>query len=232
MVRQRRRNHQLRLPGYRRYADSRDSADRCLHLRACRSQRGLRKHRTESHRGSRPEGHDHRGSGSRRLRSRVRRRAAYVAKTFTTKRAVVAPRRSNSSFRRKWTKSRMEKSPSSVPTLKDLGPGKRTPLAIFVEVAGRQMQQDFEPILERQIHHLINFAQGMMHIGQRDIAWVRIAKGAVEKGLSLSHIGSILHAKLHQGLRYHSGQGASDGLHRGRGSDQDSQTGSRQIQRT
>ncbi len=84
------------------------------------------------------------------------------------------------------------------PDLKDLGPGKRTPLAIFVEVAGRQMQPDFEPILERQIHHLINFAQGMMHIGQRDIAWVRIAKGAVEKGLSLSHIGSILHAKLHQ----------------------------------
>jgi len=37
-----------------------------------------------------------------------------------------------------------------------------------------------------------------MHIGQRDIAWVRIGKGAVEKGFSLSHIGSILHAKYHQ----------------------------------
>jgi acetyl-CoA synthase len=38
-------------------------------------------------------------------------------------------------------------------------------------VAGREMQDDFEPILERQIHHLINYAQGVMHIGQRDIAW-------------------------------------------------------------
>ena len=60
------------------------------------------------------------------------------------------------------------------------------------------MQEDFEPILERQIHHLINYAQGTMHIGQRDIAWVRIAKAAVDKGFELKHIGSILHAKFHQ----------------------------------
>ncbi|AFM22977.1 acetyl-CoA decarbonylase/synthase complex subunit alpha/beta [Desulfomonile tiedjei] len=84
------------------------------------------------------------------------------------------------------------------PDLKDIEAGTRVPLGILVEVAGRKMQSDFEPILERQIHHLINYAQGLMHIGQRDIAWVRIGKGAVEKGFSLSHIGSILHAKLHQ----------------------------------
>jgi len=84
------------------------------------------------------------------------------------------------------------------PDLKDMQPGTRVPLGILVEVAGRKMQSDFEPILERQIHHLINYAQGLMHIGQRDIAWVRIGKGAVEKGLSLKHIGSILHAKYHQ----------------------------------
>jgi acetyl-CoA synthase len=84
------------------------------------------------------------------------------------------------------------------PDLKDIEAGTRVPLGILVEVAGRKMQSDFEPILERQIHHLINYAQGLMHIGQRDIAWVRIGKGAVEKGFNLSHIGSILHAKLHQ----------------------------------
>jgi CO dehydrogenase/acetyl-CoA synthase beta subunit len=50
------------------------------------------------------------------------------------------------------------------------------PLGIFIQVAGREMQEDFEPILERQIHHLINYAQGIMHIGQRDIAWVRVAR--------------------------------------------------------
>jgi acetyl-CoA synthase len=84
------------------------------------------------------------------------------------------------------------------PELSDIEPGSRLPMAIAVEVAGREMQDDFEPILERQIHHLINYAQGVMHIGQRDIAWIRIAKQAVEKGFKLHHIGDILHAKLHQ----------------------------------
>jgi acetyl-CoA synthase len=60
------------------------------------------------------------------------------------------------------------------------------------------MQEDYEPILERQIHHLINYAQGVMHIGQRDIAWLRVSKSAVEKGFRLHHIGVLLHAKLHQ----------------------------------
>ncbi len=84
------------------------------------------------------------------------------------------------------------------PELTDVKAGSRMPLAIAVEVAGRQMQDDYEPILERQIHHLINYAQGLMHIGQRDIAWLRVSKQAVEKGFKLSHIGTILHAKLHQ----------------------------------
>ncbi|OHD68110.1 MAG: CO dehydrogenase/CO-methylating acetyl-CoA synthase complex subunit beta [Spirochaetes bacterium RBG_16_49_21] len=84
------------------------------------------------------------------------------------------------------------------PDIKDVKPGSQLPLAIYAEVAGRQMQPDFEPILERQIHHLVNYAQGTMHIGQRDIAWLRVSKQAVEKGFNLSHLGSILHAKFHQ----------------------------------
>ncbi|MBI4282943.1 MAG: CO dehydrogenase/CO-methylating acetyl-CoA synthase complex subunit beta, partial [Chloroflexi bacterium] len=84
------------------------------------------------------------------------------------------------------------------PELADIPAGSRLPLAIAVEVAGRGMQDDYEPILERQIHHLINYAQGLMHIGQRDIAWLRVSKQAVEKGFKLYDIGVILHAKLHQ----------------------------------
>ncbi len=84
------------------------------------------------------------------------------------------------------------------PDITDIPAGSRLPLAIVVEVAGREMQEDYEPILERQIHHLINYAQGVMHIGQRDIAWLRVSKQAVEKGFRLSHIGTLLHAKLHQ----------------------------------
>lgn len=84
------------------------------------------------------------------------------------------------------------------PDIDSIQPPAKLPLAILVEVAGRKMQEDFEPILERQIHHLINYAQGIMHIGQRDIAWLRISKGAVAKGFKLADLGKVLHAKLHQ----------------------------------
>ncbi|MBF0360674.1 MAG: CO dehydrogenase/CO-methylating acetyl-CoA synthase complex subunit beta [Oligoflexia bacterium] len=70
------------------------------------------------------------------------------------------------------------------------------PLAIWVQVAGRKMQSDFEPILERQIHHLINCAEGIWHMGQRDIVWTRVNKTAFAKGFRLRHYGEILHAKF------------------------------------
>jgi acetyl-CoA synthase len=84
------------------------------------------------------------------------------------------------------------------PDITDVPAGSRLPLGIYVMVAGRQMQEDFLPILERQIHHLVNYAQGLMHIGQRDIAWIRVAKQAVEKGFTLKDLGKILHAMYHK----------------------------------
>lgn len=84
------------------------------------------------------------------------------------------------------------------PDISDIKKGDRLPFGIFIQVAGRKMQEDFEPILERQIHHLVNYAQGIMHIGQRDISWIRIGEQAFGKGFSLKHIGTILHAKFHQ----------------------------------
>ena len=70
-------------------------------------------------------------------------------------------------------------------------------MGIVVEVAGRQMQEDFEPVLERQIHYFVNGASGIQHIGQRDIAWIRISSGAVDKGFDLEHFGKILHSRFH-----------------------------------
>ncbi len=84
------------------------------------------------------------------------------------------------------------------PEITDVPDESHLPLAIVIEVAGREMQEDYEPILERQIHHLINYAQGVWHQGQRNIAWLRISKQAKEKGFRLYHIGALLHAKLHQ----------------------------------
>ena len=76
--------------------------------------------------------------------------------------------------------------------------GGKMPLAIVAEVAGRKMQADFEPVLERQIHTFMNEAQGLWHMGQRNIIWVRISKDAAKAGFKLEHIGSILHAMYHE----------------------------------
>jgi acetyl-CoA synthase len=70
-------------------------------------------------------------------------------------------------------------------------------MGIIIKVAGRQMQEDFEPVLERQIHYFINGASGIQHIGQRDIAWIRISNNAADKGFNLEHFGKILHARYH-----------------------------------
>ncbi|MCX8012577.1 MAG: CO dehydrogenase/CO-methylating acetyl-CoA synthase complex subunit beta, partial [Desulfobacterota bacterium] len=43
------------------------------------------------------------------------------------------------------------------PDITDVEAGSRLPLGIYLMIAGRQMQEDFLPILERQIHHLINY---------------------------------------------------------------------------
>ena len=73
-----------------------------------------------------------------------------------------------------------------------------TDMGIVIQVAGRQMQQDFEPVLERQIHYFINGASGIQHIGQRDIAWIRISNAAADKGFGLESFGKILHARFHE----------------------------------
>ena len=82
------------------------------------------------------------------------------------------------------------------PDVDDVEEGGALPLAIWVEVAGRKMQADFEPILERQIHHLVNGGEGIWHMGQRDIIWIRISKAAKAKGFTIRHLGEILHAKF------------------------------------
>ncbi|MFZ5917621.1 MAG: acetyl-CoA decarbonylase/synthase complex subunit alpha/beta [Chloroflexota bacterium] len=83
------------------------------------------------------------------------------------------------------------------PNFDELPEGGSMDMGILVEVAGRQMQLDFEPVLERQIHYFVNGASGVQHIGQRDIAWIRISKTAVDKGFRLEHFGEILYARMH-----------------------------------
>ncbi len=83
------------------------------------------------------------------------------------------------------------------PDIDSFEEGSKVPLAIVVDVAGRKLQKDFEPVLERQIHHFVNGAEGIQHVGQRDITWIRFSKGAAGKGFTLKHIGDIIHTNLH-----------------------------------
>jgi len=78
------------------------------------------------------------------------------------------------------------------PDIDQAQPGTAMPLGTVVEVAGRSFHEDFESVLERRIHKFVSCASGIMHIGQRDIPWIRVSNEAYQKGLRLSHLGELL----------------------------------------
>ena len=84
------------------------------------------------------------------------------------------------------------------PDVEEAEVGGAMPLGIHIRVAGRRMKTDFEGIFERQMHRYCNAAMGFMHTGQRDQIWCRISKAAYDAGFRLQHIGTIVHAKLHE----------------------------------
>jgi len=79
--------------------------------------------------------------------------------------------------------------------------GGKMPLGMVVEVAGRKMQKDFESVIERKIHQNVNEAQGLFHMGQRDINWIRISKAAKAAGFTLEHLGILQAAMTHHTFR-------------------------------
>jgi len=82
------------------------------------------------------------------------------------------------------------------PEIDDVEEGAKLPLGIEVKIFGRKMQEDFEGVLERRIHYFINYGEGLWHVAQRDLAWLRISKEAVAKGFKFKHYGEILIAKF------------------------------------
>ncbi len=82
--------------------------------------------------------------------------------------------------------------------LDGMNEGDALPLGMIVDVSGRKMQTDFEPILERQFHYFINGVEGIQHNGQRDIAWTRVSKNTFAKGFRLEHFGKVIHARIHE----------------------------------
>ncbi|MDR1580012.1 MAG: CO dehydrogenase/CO-methylating acetyl-CoA synthase complex subunit beta [Synergistaceae bacterium] len=82
------------------------------------------------------------------------------------------------------------------PDIDSVEAGGKMPMGYIVEVAGKSMQPDFEPVFERKIHDFVNRAEGVMHTGQRDIIRIRVSKTAYEAGFRARHIGEILYAQM------------------------------------
>ena len=70
------------------------------------------------------------------------------------------------------------------------------PLATYIEVAGAKMHADFEPVIERKIHHWFNYIEGVMHTGQRNLFRVRINKDAYTQGLRLKDLAEVLYHQV------------------------------------
>lgn len=82
------------------------------------------------------------------------------------------------------------------PDIDEVEPGSNLPLGMWIEVAGRKMNEDFEPVLERRVHDFINHLEGVAHNAQRDILRIRVSKKAVAAGLRLRHFGEIIYSEL------------------------------------
>ena len=78
------------------------------------------------------------------------------------------------------------------PDIKDLEK-KSYPFGIYIEVAGREIEEELEGVIERRIHEYCNYIEGFMHLNQRYDIWLRISKRSVEKGLnSFTYVGKVL----------------------------------------
>ncbi|MDD1666367.1 MAG: CO dehydrogenase/CO-methylating acetyl-CoA synthase complex subunit beta [Methanomicrobiales archaeon] len=82
------------------------------------------------------------------------------------------------------------------PEIGEMKQGSAVPLGILVEVSGKRMRKEFEPVLERRIHNFVNYGEGSWHVAQRNLIWVRLSKEAVAKGVKVEHLGRLIAAKF------------------------------------
>lgn len=82
------------------------------------------------------------------------------------------------------------------PEIDEFEVGTKLSLSYTVEVAGKNMQPDFESVFERKFHSFLNCVEGVMHTGQRDMIRIRISKVDYEAGFKFKHIGEVLYAKI------------------------------------
>jgi len=79
------------------------------------------------------------------------------------------------------------------PDLKDLEPQKSYSFGILVEVAGKNVEEELEGVIERRIHEYVNFIEGFMHLNQRYDIQLRLSKKSFQQGLtSFTFVGKVL----------------------------------------
>jgi acetyl-CoA decarbonylase/synthase complex subunit beta len=70
---------------------------------------------------------------------------------------------------------------------------KSYPFGIYIEVAGKDLEEGLEGVFERRIHQYCNYIEGLMHLNQRYDIWLRLSKKSFEKGLnSFTYVGKVL----------------------------------------
>ncbi len=74
--------------------------------------------------------------------------------------------------------------------------GTKINLCMIVDVAGKSVQSDFEPVFERKFHAFLNCIEGVMHTGQRDMIRIRVSKAAFDAGFRARHFGEVLYSKI------------------------------------
>ena len=74
--------------------------------------------------------------------------------------------------------------------------GSKQQIAYIVDVAGKNMQSDFEPVFERKFHSYVNCVEGVMHTGQRDMIRIRISKSTFEAGFRAKDLAEVLYANI------------------------------------
>ncbi len=79
------------------------------------------------------------------------------------------------------------------PDIKDMEQ-RSYPIGIYIEVAGKEDEEELEGVIERRIHEYCNYIEGLMHVNQRYDVWLRLSEKSYKKGLNTFNlIGKVLY---------------------------------------
>lgn len=82
------------------------------------------------------------------------------------------------------------------PDFDEMEVGSKQQMCYIVDVAGKNMQSDFEAVFERKFHSYINCIEGVMHTGQRDMIRIRVSKADFEAGFRAKDLAEVLYANI------------------------------------